>query len=126
MCREACVDHYYHNDHVSTSDKDGTIMAWVNSGESFEPRIRDELAKCRLLCIYCHSNVTLSQTISGELSMVKHLARLVKSGASPDVLHKHEADRKQAEMASKRILSLMQTQVTEHVKNRWLLLVDAE
>jgi hypothetical protein len=121
ICHVKCIDaitrkmiHAFHSDHVSTRGKELTLMTIAREGCD-EKTIDDELSKCRLLCVYCHEVVTMAQTITGEINMIKQHNRV---SCLVDEKQK-EQQRQRAEKQSIRVQGLL-FGMSDETKRKWL------
>ena len=69
----------FHLDHINMFSKVGTVGVMIESGCSVEA-IKEEIAKCQLLCVDCHMLVTAFEVRRGFIKDKRHLNRAIAAG----------------------------------------------
>jgi len=64
----------FHYDHINMFDKDDSICSMINNGEDMQ-LIYNEMEKCRLICISCHSLITDIERMYGFTSYKTQLTK---------------------------------------------------
>jgi hypothetical protein len=62
--------HGFHFDHINMFDKNGSVGEMICAGANID-KIKDEIHKCQLLCISCHSLVTYYEIKLGFIAKKK-------------------------------------------------------
>lgn len=69
----------FHLDHINMFSKEKSVCDMLDDGDPEEDIIR-EIAKCQLLCIDCHSLVTVFEHRRGFIKKKKHLNKKITAG----------------------------------------------
>lgn len=69
----------FHLDHINMFSKVGSVGMMIESGCSAEA-IKEEIAKCQLLCVGCHMVVTRFEAKRGFIKDKRHLNREIAAG----------------------------------------------
>ena len=64
----------FHYDHIDMFDKSDSICRMVKSGESLE-NIYNEIDKCQLLCVSCHTVVTKLEHMCGFIRIKRNITK---------------------------------------------------
>lgn len=69
----------FHLDHVNMFSKEKSVCEMIDEGDS-EEDIKNEIAKCQLLCVDCHILVTKYEHRRGFMKEKKYLNRQIAAG----------------------------------------------
>ena len=100
----------FHLDHINMFSKMESVGVMIESGYS-EETIKEEIAKCQLLCVDCHMFVTMFEVKRGFIQEKKRLTRKVSAGEDVTELRKKLHDEYDAVMT--KVYPLIREKVRE-------------
>lgn len=71
------VQKKYHYDHVNMFEKSATVLDLIDQPIG---RIAEEIAKCQLVCLPCHENITAAEKRLGYTTKKSELTRAARAG----------------------------------------------
>ena len=89
ICNKSNPNERHHYDHLNCFDKKDNIFMMINRGDNLE-QIMDEVNKCQLVCISCHSMITKFERKFSFINIKKNINKKFIGDSALEEYSKHK------------------------------------